>query len=112
MDEKPGFRHSILFIPHSINRIWRNLLLLDIVIWVSWWFAPYGARIFAPPNDIYLFILGIFVLFVIWFFFLIRHWGYVQALTTHVKVVVPFFHLKRINVFCNPTSERQLRHCI
>jgi hypothetical protein len=94
MDERPGTKHAILFIPHSINRIWRNLMLLDLVIWVSWWFAPYGAPIFAPPNDKYLMILGVFVIVLILFFVMIRNWGYVQALPTHVKVAVPFFHLK------------------
>jgi len=94
MDERPGFKHAILFIPHSINRIWRNLLLLDIVIWVSWWFAPYGAAIFAPPNDIYLMSFGMFVLLLILFLVMIRNWGYVQALPTHVKIVVPFFQLR------------------
>lgn len=60
MDEKPGKRHTILFIPHSINRILRNLLVLDIVIWVTWWFAPYGALSFAPPNDNYMLLAGVF----------------------------------------------------
>jgi hypothetical protein len=94
MDERPGFKHAILFIPHSINRIWRNLLLLDIVIWVSWWFAPYGAPLFKPPNDSYLMILGVFGIVMILFLVMIRNWGYVQALPTHVKIAVPFFHLK------------------
>lgn len=94
MDDGPGTKHAIFFIPHSINRIWRNLLLLDIVIWVSWWFAPYGAAFFAPPNDIYLMYFGMLVLMLILFLVMIRNWGYVQALPTHVKVAVPFFHLK------------------
>ncbi len=94
MDDRPGFKHPILFIPHSINRIWRNLLLLDIVIWISWWFAPYGAPVFMPPNDIYLMYSGVFGLVLILFFLMIRNWGYVQALPTHVKVAVPFYHLK------------------
>jgi hypothetical protein len=94
MDERPGTKHAILFIPHSINRIWRNLLLLDIVIWVSWWFAPYGAVFFMPPNDIYLMYFGVFGLVLILFLVMIRNWGYVQALPTCVKVAMPFFHLK------------------
>jgi hypothetical protein len=94
MEEKPGHRHTILFIPHSLNRICRNLMVLDIVIWVTWWFAPYGARAFAPPNDRYLMLAGVFFLVLILFFFMIRNWGYVQAYSDHVKVVVPFYHIK------------------
>jgi hypothetical protein len=93
MAKKPGFRHTILFIPHSMNRIWRTLMLLDVVIWVTWWFAPYGARVFTPPNDRYLLLAGTFILVLILFFFMIRNWGYVQAHTTYVKVVVPFYQL-------------------
>jgi len=94
MSGRRGFRHTILFIPHSMNRIWRNLLLLDVVIWVTWWFAPYGARAFAPPNDRYLVIFGSIILVLIVFFFMIRNWGYVQANPDHVKIIVPFYQLK------------------
>jgi hypothetical protein len=94
MDERPGQRHTILFIPHSINRIWRTFMLLDIVIWATWWFAPYGASAFAPPNDRYLLLAGVFFFVIVLFFFMIRNWGYVQAYPNYVKVVVPFYNLK------------------
>lgn len=35
-----------------------------------------------------------FFLIIILFFFTIRNWGYVQACTSYVKVVVPFYTLK------------------
>lgn len=92
--ERPGKKHRILFISQSINRIWRNLLLIDIILWIVWWFAPYGNPIFAPPNDIYIMYAGVVVLLLMLFFFLIRKWGYVQAKAKHVLVVVPFFRLR------------------
>jgi hypothetical protein len=91
--EKHGQKHRILFIPHSLNRLWRYLMFLDIVIWVVWWFAP-DDPIFAPPRDEYLFYAGIAVLILMLFFFLIRRWGYVQARYDHVRIVVPFYRLK------------------
>lgn len=93
--EKPGKKHKLMFIPHSINRIWRNLLLLDIVLFVLWWFAPYGDVFFGPDWDNYVYLYpGIVVLILMLFFLLIRNWGSIQARPTHVLITIPFFRLK------------------
>lgn len=93
--EKPGKKHKLLFIPHSINRIWRNLLLLDIVLFVLWWFAPYGDIFFGPDWDNYAYLYpGIVVLILMLFFLMIRNWGYIQARPNHVLIRIPFFRVK------------------
>lgn len=91
----PNQKHPILFIPHSFNRVWRHLLLLDILVWVMWWFAPAGGDwFFSPPRDQHLFFAGIVVLVLMLFIFMIRNWSYVQACEDHLRVVVPFYRLK------------------
>lgn len=91
----PAPKHRILFIPHTLNRVWRNLLLLDVVLWVTFWFAPYTNSFFSPPlNDLYLMYAAVVCLGLMLLFFSIRHWGSVQAREDHVRVVVPFYRLK------------------
>ncbi len=93
--EKPGKKHKLLFIPHSINRIWRNLLLLVIVLFVLWWFAPYGDIFFGPDWDNYVYLYpGIFFTLLMIFFILIRNWGSIQARPKHVIIQIPFFRIK------------------
>lgn len=91
----PTLKHRIIFIPHSLNRVWRNLLLLDVVLWVTFWFAPYTNSFFSPPlRDLYLLYAAVLCLGLMLLFFLIRNWGSVQAREDHVRVVVPFYRLK------------------
>lgn len=91
---KPASKHKILFVPHSLNRIWRNLLLLDIVLWAVWWIAPYGHSILRPPNDIFLIYAGLLVLVLMVIMFLIRNQGYVQAHDEFIKIVLPWYRLQ------------------
>lgn len=92
---KPGKKHPILFIPQSFNRVWRHLLLFDILLWVMWWFAPIGGKwLFSPPRDQHLLFAGIVVLILMLFFFVTRNWSYVQAREDHLRVEVPLYRLK------------------
>jgi hypothetical protein len=92
---RPGKKHRIIFISHSLKRVWRNLLFADIVLWIVWWVAPYsGSPYFLPPNDLYLAIAAIFLLFVMFVVFFLRSRGFVQAREGHILLRVPLFRLK------------------
>ena len=91
---KPGRKHRILFVRHRYNRLWRVMLLADIIIWILWWGVAYIDSYFSPPNDIYLmyFGLGLFVLMLVVFF--MRNRGFVQAKTTYVLLALPLFRIR------------------
>jgi hypothetical protein len=95
MRSKPGKKHRIIFITHSLNRVWRNLLFADVVIWIVWFWAPYsGSPYFMPPYDQYLFYAGTILFGLMVLAFLFRKSGYVQAKTNHVLLRVPIFRLR------------------
>lgn len=91
---KPGKKHRIIFITHSMNRIWRNLLFAEIIIWIVWWAAPYSGSFFEPPNDRYLEYAGYVFLGLFLLAFLLRRRAFVQARESDVLLQVPFFRLK------------------
>ncbi len=91
---KSGIKHPLIFIKHSMNRIWRNLMFADLILWIAWWAAPYTPGPFAPPNDFYLMFGGIMLLFVMLIFFLMRRLGYVQARQDYVLLSLPLYKLK------------------
>lgn len=91
---KPGARHIIIFVRHSLTRLFRYLLLATLIIWVIWWTAPYSPGPFRPPNDKYLSWAGTALFFVMVIVFLVRHRGFVQARSNHVLLALPLFRLK------------------
>lgn len=92
---KPGNKHQIIFISHSLKRVWRNLLFADIVLWIVWWVAPYsGSPYFLPPNDQYLAYAAIVLLFLMFLVFFLRGRGFIQAREGHILLRVPLFRLK------------------
>jgi hypothetical protein len=92
---KPGKKHRIIFITHSMNRVWRNLLFADVVLWIVWWMAPYSpSPYFIPPNDKYLAYAGFIFLGFMILALLMRGRGYIQARDRYVLLRVPFFRLR------------------
>ena len=91
---RPGKRHRILFVRHSLNRVWRNLLFADLIVWVVWWAAPYARWEFQPPRDQYLFYAGIIILVIMLGVFLLRNRGFVQVRDQHVLLAMPLFRTR------------------
>lgn len=92
---KPGKKHRIIFISHSLKRVWRNLLFADLVLWIIWWVAPYfDSPYFLPPNDQYLALGALILLFFMFLAFFLRSRGFIQARDGHILLRVPLFRLK------------------
>jgi hypothetical protein len=89
-----GEKHPIIFIRHSLTRVFRNLIFINLIIAIIWWVAPYTPGPFQPPNDFYLQWLGIFLLVVMILALLFRNSGFVQARSNHILLAIPFFRLK------------------
>ena len=89
-----GEKHSIIFIRHSLTRVFRNLIFAIVIIGVIWWVAPYTPGPFQPPNDVYIQWLGIFLLIVMILSLLLRNSGFVQARLTYILLAIPFFRIK------------------
>lgn len=90
-----GTKHRIIFIRHSLNRVWRNLLVFDIVLWGLWWVAPYiDGAFFRPPYDVYLMLAGWLLMVLVVVALLLRNSAYVQARAKYVLLKLPFFGVK------------------
>jgi len=89
-----GEKHTLIFVRHSLTRLFRNLLFATVIIWGVWWVAPYFPGPFSPPNDQYLFWGGVGLAALTIFVFFIRRRGFVQARSTHILIAMPFFRLK------------------
>jgi len=77
---KPGKKHKNLFVTHSMNRIWRRLLIVSILIWAAWWAAPYAGSFLRPPFDLYLEYAGYAFLGLTLLAFLMRNRGFIQEI--------------------------------
>ena len=90
---KRGKKHKLLFYRHAMDKVWRSLLMFDIILWLIWYIAPLLPT-FHPPKDRILFYSGIaiFVMMVIVFF--IRNGAYVQARPEHLLLKIPLYSLK------------------
>lgn len=91
---KPGNKHSIIFVRHSLTRLFRNLLFATVIIWIVWWLAAYTPGPFRPPNDKYLAWAGIALSTLVLLVFFLRRRGFVQARSNHIMLGLPFFRLK------------------
>lgn len=90
-----GQKHRIIFIRHSLNRIWRNLIVSDLILWGLWWIAPYiDGTPFRPPNDKYLFIGASLLMVIVVMAILMRNSAFVQARGSDVLISLPFFRVK------------------
>lgn len=89
-----GEKHSIIFIRHSLTRVFRNLIFVNFIVGIIWWVAPYTPGPFQPPNDVYIQWLGVALLVVMILALLFRNSGFVQAKSNHILLAIPFFRLK------------------
>lgn len=106
---KSAQKHRIIFIRHSLNRVWRNLIVIDVILWGAWWMAPYTpGDYFKPPNDVYLFIGACALFALVILSMLMRNSGFVQAQSRHVMLAVPFFRLRI--PYSNIESVRMVRY--
>jgi hypothetical protein len=91
---KPGKKHKNFFVTHSMNRIWRRLLLGSIAIWAAWWMAPYSGSFFMPPFDQYLEYAGYGLMELSLLAFLLRNRGFIQARDRFVRLQGVFFRIR------------------
>ena len=89
---KSGRRHKLLFFRHSMDRIWRAILIFDLVLWAAFWFAIYIPA-FMPPRDRTLFLAAEILLILGIIFYLIRNTAYIQAREDHMRLAVPLYRL-------------------
>ena len=94
--KKSGTKHRIIFIRHSLNRVWRNLIVVDIILWGLWWVAPYiPGAFFRPPYDVYLMLAGWGLLAMVILALILRNSAYVQARSKSILLKLPLF---RVNI--------------
>lgn len=86
-----GKKHVLLYYRHTMARLWRTSILLDIVLWITWWFA--GDRLSIWMKD-FLWYGGVLVLGIALFSRLARNMGYAQAKADHLLLATPFLRLK------------------
>lgn len=91
---QPGEKHVIIFVRHSLTRLFRNLLFATLIFWIVWWIAPYTPGPFRPPHDKYLYWAGTGLGITTIIVFLLRRRGFVQARSNHILLALPFFRLK------------------
>lgn len=84
-----GKRHLLLYYKHTMDRLWRLLLLVDIALWITW-----GYVLINPKMDSFVYGAAIAVLVFMLFALLARRMGYVQAYNDHIRIVTPFLRLK------------------
>jgi hypothetical protein len=106
--KKHGRKHLLLFYKHSMDRIWRSLLLLDIIMWISWWFAPFIPA-FQPPKDWPLEFGGIAILALLLIVFYMRNNSFVQARDDYLLIKVPLYRLKIHYSFCETVRTAEMR---
>ena len=90
-----GKKHRIIFIRHSLNRVWRNLIVSDLILWGLWWAAPYiDATPFRPPNDYYLLIGGWVLLVFVILALLLRNMAFIQVRAKHILLALPLARIR------------------
>jgi hypothetical protein len=106
---KSGKKHALIQAKYSLDRIWKQFLLLDIILWIVWWHAPQSPY-FKPPKDIYLLITALLFLLVFFLFFAIRNRSWVQARKDAIIVSIPFFKFRISYKFVEEISIRKMLH--
>lgn len=84
-----GKRHPLLYYKHTMDRLWKINFLLDIALWLTWYFRYLGPTIDA-------FVLGSAVVVMVFavFAFSARNMSYIQTRPDHLRLVTPFMRLK------------------
>ena len=89
-----GKKYRILFVRHSLTRVFRNLLFVTILILILWWVAPYTPGFFRPPNDIYYLWAAILFMILMVFALFFRNGSFVQARKKHLVIKAPLIRLR------------------
>lgn len=89
-----GKKFRILFVTHSLTRIFRNLLFITVITLGIWWAAPYTPGFFKPPNDVYLLWAAVVFLILMVLALFFRNYSVIQARPRFLLIRVPFFRLK------------------
>lgn len=100
MRKKPGSadlfktrKHRLLFYQHSMDRLSVKLLLLSLIFWVGWWYAPL-IPLFRPPQDGFLFWGALFTSLILLISLFLRSRAFVQVQTKQLLIKYPFFRLR------------------
>lgn len=86
-----GKKHPLLFYRDTMQRLWRTSVLLDIVLWITWWFASERLSVWMKN---FIWYGATLVLAIAIFSRLVRNMGYAQAKATHLLLATPFLRLK------------------
>lgn len=89
-----GTKYRMIFVRHSMTRVFRNLLFATVIILLVWWVAPYAPGFFRPPNDIYLLWLAILFMIGMILALMFRNSGYAQAKKKYLLLKVPIFWVR------------------
>ncbi len=90
---KSGKKHKLLFYRHAMDKVWRSLLMFDIILWLIWYIAPLLPS-FYPPKDRILFYSGVAVLAMMIIVFFIRNGAYIQARPEYLMLRIPLYRVK------------------
>lgn len=87
-------KHPMVFVRHSMVRIFRNLLFAALICVLLWWMAPYTPGYFRPPNDIFLIMAIVLLLVGMILSVLFRGRGFAQAKMKHLLIKVPLMRTR------------------
>ncbi len=93
--KKAGKKHILLFYKHSMDRVWRSMLLLALVLIPVWYFAPdlLGIQIGSLADSGLILAMVVSVIGTV-FAFMVRRMAYLQVKPDHVLLATPFLRLK------------------
>lgn len=99
---RAGHRHLLVLYAHILNRWWRTLLLLGLVIlglaggayFFPAWFPGLAVTPVSTTGLLMLAGAGTFALLLAFFLLTIRKFAYVQPFDNHLLLVTPFLRLK------------------
>ncbi len=89
-----GKKYPIIFVRHSMTRVFRNLLFSTLVLLLVWWVAPYAPGFFRPPNDIYLIWIALLFMVGMIMTLFFRNGGFAQARKKFLLIKLPLFRVK------------------
>ena len=91
---KSGGRHTLLLYRRSMDRLWKIILLLGILLAFAWGWTLWESRTISIFSTDTLLLAGAIVAFMLaLFFFLARFRAYVQPYPKYVKMVTPFLRM-------------------
>lgn len=92
---KSGKKHPLLFYKHSMDRVWRSMLLLTLVLGPAWFFAPNLLGVEqGSVADRALMWSAILAAAGMLFAFIARKMAYIQVKSDHVLIATPFLRMK------------------